>query len=155
MNCRRQPSGASSKRSEFQAERVDAGAVLFEAEVLEDLWVVTDVGIDGGRSGQIVLAVLSAHVVFAISPDLVSLQDRLVVGCRHVACGPEAQQFIRHQERWVFEVDWRIVSGIRSEQVPWNLGSKFGLILGVLLACANVKDYEVIPSQFVKSRRQP
>lgn len=73
MNWRTQPSGASSKRSELQAERVDTGAVLFEAEALEDLRVLTEAGIDGGLPGQIVLAVVSAHVVFSISPDLVAL----------------------------------------------------------------------------------
>ncbi len=98
MNCRTQPSGASSKRSEVQAERVDAGAVLFEAEALEDLLVGTEVGIDGSLPGQVVLAVISADVVFAISPDPVALQDSLVVCCRHVACGPEAKQLIRHRE---------------------------------------------------------
>lgn len=90
----------AAQRSKLQAERVDTGAVLFEAEALQDLRVVTEVGIDGGLSGQIVLAIISPDVVFAISPDLVALQDGLVVGPRHVACGPEAEQFIRHLECW-------------------------------------------------------
>ena len=77
----------AAQRSKLQAERVDTGAVLFEAEALEDLQVVTEVGIDGGLPGQIVLAIISADVVFAILPDLVALQDGLAIGCRHVGCG--------------------------------------------------------------------
>jgi hypothetical protein len=88
----------AAQRSELQAERVDASTVLFEAEAREDLRVVAEVGIDGGLPGQIVFAVISADVVFSIPPDLVAFEDGFVVGCRHVARGSEAKQFIRHRK---------------------------------------------------------
>ncbi len=87
------------------AERVDTGAVFFEAEALEDLRVLTEIGIDGGFPSQIVFAVISADVVFPISPDLAALQDSLVIGCRHVACRPQAKQFIRHQEKRIIALE--------------------------------------------------
>ncbi|KJR87500.1 uncharacterized protein SPSK_01999 [Sporothrix schenckii 1099-18] len=86
----------AAQRSKLEAERVDAGTLLFEAEALEYLRVATEVPVDGGLPDKVVLALVSANVVRPVSSDLVALQDRLVVGFRDVACGPKPQQFVRH-----------------------------------------------------------
>lgn len=81
----------AAQGSQLQAKRVDARTVLFETEASENLRVATEMFVDGGLPGKVVLIVVSTKVVLPILPDLVALQDRLIVGCRDVAYGPKPQ----------------------------------------------------------------
>jgi hypothetical protein len=68
---------------------VNARTVLFETEASENLRVATEMFVDDGLPGKVILTIVSTEGVLPILPDLVALQDCLVVGCGDVACGPK------------------------------------------------------------------
>lgn len=90
----------AAQRGKLQSERVNAGTMLFEPEACENSWVLAQLCIDDSLPSQVFLAVISAHVVFAVSPYLVSFEDRFMVVRRDVACAAETEQLVAHDACW-------------------------------------------------------